>query len=80
MDTIAKIRSLAARNIKSVVLPEYNDPRVKEACRIINSEKIAQATLFTPDMIDSNEKERYIKEYYEKIGRASCRERVYHPV
>jgi len=65
MDTITKIRSLAANNIKSIVLPEYNDSRVKEACRIINQEGIARATLFTPEMIDNNEKERYASEYYE---------------
>lgn len=65
MDTITKIRSMAAKNIKSIVLPEYNDSRVKEAYRIINQEGIARATLFTPDMIDNNEKERYASEYYE---------------
>ena len=65
MDTITKIRSLAAKNIKSIVLPEYNDPRVKEACRIINEEGIARATLFTPEMIDDNQKEHYASQFYE---------------
>ncbi len=65
MDIITKIRSLAAKNIKSVVLPEYKDLRVKEACRIINEEGIACATLFTPEMIDDNRKERYASQFYE---------------
>lgn len=64
MDTITKIRSMAKKNLKSIVLPEYDDKRVIEAARIINQEGIAKATLFTPEMMDSNEKERYINEYY----------------
>lgn len=64
MDTITKIRSLAKKNLKSIVLPEYEDKRVIEAARIINSEGIAKATLFTPEMMDKNEQERYINEYY----------------
>ena len=64
MDTITRIRSLASKSLKSIVLPEYDDKRVIEAARIINNEGIAKVTLFTPDMIDKNEKERYINEYY----------------
>jgi phosphate acetyltransferase len=64
MDTIIKIRGMAKKNLKSIVLPEYDDKRVIEAARIINGEGIAKATLFTPEMMDSREKERYINEYY----------------
>lgn len=64
MDTVAKIRNMAKKKIKSIVLPEYNDKRVIEAARIIEAEGIAKVTLFTPDMIDSKEQERYINEYY----------------
>jgi len=65
MDTITKIRSMASKNLKTIVLPEYNDQRVVEASRIINAERIAKAVLFTPDMIDKREQERYVNEYYE---------------
>ncbi len=65
MDTITKIRNMAKGNLKSIVLPEYDDKRVIEAARIINQEGIAKATLFTPEMMDVNEKERYINEYYD---------------
>lgn len=64
MDTITKIRSMAKKNLKSIVLPEYDDKRVIEAARIIKEEGIARVTLFTPEMMDNNEKERYINEYY----------------
>jgi len=64
METIVKIRSMAKKSLKSIVLPEYDDQRVIEAARIINQEGIARATLFTPEMMDKNEKDRYINEYY----------------
>lgn len=64
MDTISKIRSMAKKNLKSIVLPEYDDKRVIEAARIIKQEGIARVTLFTPEMMDSDEKERYVNEYY----------------
>jgi phosphate acetyltransferase len=65
MDAIAKIRSRARKNLKSIVLPEYNDQRVVEAARIIEAEGLAEVTLFTKEMVDKKEKERYIQEYYE---------------
>ncbi len=65
MDAIAKIRSRASKKLKSIVLPEYNDQRVVEAARIIEAEGLAKVTLFTRDMVDQNEKERYIQEYHE---------------
>jgi phosphate acetyltransferase len=64
MNTVDKIRSMAKKSLKSIVLPEYDDKRVIEAARIINQEGIARATLFTPEMMENNEKERYINEYY----------------
>ncbi|MBN2831128.1 MAG: phosphate acetyltransferase [Candidatus Omnitrophica bacterium] len=64
MDTVTKIRDLAKKNIKSIVLPEYNDKRVIEAARIIAWEGIARVTLFTPEMMQKEDKERYINEYF----------------
>ncbi len=65
MDTIAKIRRKAGMKIKSIVLPEYQDKRVVEAARIIQSEGLAKVTLLSEDMVDHKEKQRYILEYYE---------------
>ncbi len=65
MDAIAKIRSQAKKKLKSIVLPEFDDKRVVEAARIIEAEALAKVTLFTKDMIDKKEKERYIQEYHE---------------
>jgi phosphate acetyltransferase len=65
MNTVKKIRDAARKNIKSIVLPEYDDKRVIEAAKIIEAEGIARVTLFTPEMMDREEKERYATEYYE---------------
>ncbi len=65
MDAIIKIRKLAKRKIKTIVLPEYEDERTIEAARIIKQESIANPLVLTPDLIDKNELERYIQQYYE---------------
>lgn len=65
MDAITKIRARARKSLKSIALPEYDDKRVVEAARIIEGEGLAKASLFTRDMIDKKEKERYIQEYYQ---------------
>jgi phosphate acetyltransferase len=64
MDTISKIRIQARKKIQTIILPEYNDKRTVEAARIIEQEKIANPLVLTPDLIDKNELERYIQEYY----------------
>ncbi len=65
MDTISRLREKARSQKKRIALPEYNDPRVKEAYAIIQKEGIADVTLLTPDRIDPSDKERYIEEFYE---------------
>ncbi|MCX5705425.1 MAG: phosphate acyltransferase [Candidatus Omnitrophica bacterium] len=64
MDAIAKIRERARTKTKTIALPEYDDLRVVEAAKILNNEGIAKAVLFTPDMVDKHELERYIQEFY----------------
>lgn len=64
MDTIQRIRQKAKSELKKIVLPEYNDSRVKEAAKIIEQEGIAEAVLLTPDKINSQDKERYIQDFY----------------
>lgn len=66
MDTIRKIRQKAKLNLKTIVLPEYEDKRIQEAVRIIEKEGITKVLLLSPDRIDPKEKERYIEEFYER--------------
>lgn len=65
MDTVIKIRNKARSNLKTIVLPEYNDVRVIEAARIIEKEKIAKVSLLSPDKINLQDKEKYIQEFYQ---------------
>lgn len=65
MDTVTKIHNKAKARLKTIVLPEYDDRRVVEAARIIETEGIARALLLTRDKIDAKEKARYIDEFYQ---------------
>lgn len=65
MNTIDKIRNLAKSKQKVIALPEYNDKRVVEASKIIESEGIAKVILLTKDKVDKKENERYVEEFYE---------------
>ena len=65
MDTISMIRSRAASDLKTVVLPEINDERTLEAAKVIRKEKIANVLLLEPDKVDAQEKEKYAQQYYE---------------
>lgn len=65
MDTITVIRNKAKSKLKKILLPEYDDRRVIEAARIIESEGIAQAIVLTEDDIDPKAKSRYIDEFYQ---------------
>jgi len=65
MNTIEKLRQKARSKLKTIILPEYNDPRVVEAVKIIEKEGIARPLLLTKEMMDRNVKERYIEDYYE---------------
>jgi phosphate acetyltransferase len=64
MNTIENIRSRARFNKKTIVLPEYNDSRVREAAGIIESEGIAKIILLNDENIDKEKKERFVEEYY----------------
>jgi phosphate acetyltransferase len=65
MDTVKKIREKAKARPKIIALPEYNDKRIIEAVKIIESEGIAKVMFLTPDKINPHERERYIAEFYE---------------
>lgn len=65
MQTIEKIRRKAGRQLKTIVLPEYEDARVEEASRIIEKEGVARPLLLTKDKIEAADKERYIEQFYQ---------------
>jgi len=64
MDVITMIRQKAKAQLKTIVLPEYDDPRIREAAAVIEKEGIARVLLLTPDKVDPKAKERYIEEFY----------------
>jgi len=64
MDTITKVRQRAKANLKTIVLPEYNEKRTLEALKIIEKEGIAKALLLAPDRINPQDKARCIEEFY----------------
>ncbi|PIQ90689.1 MAG: phosphate acetyltransferase [Candidatus Omnitrophica bacterium CG11_big_fil_rev_8_21_14_0_20_41_12] len=65
MNAVTRIREQAKKKIKTIILPEYEDQRMLEAARILEKEQIAKPLILTPDTIDRNELDRYIREYYE---------------
>lgn len=65
MDTVQAIREKAKTKPKTIALPEYDDSRVIKAAKIIEQEGVAQVLLLTPDIINPQDKERYIAEFYQ---------------
>jgi phosphate acetyltransferase len=65
MNTIETIRRKASSDLKTIVLPEYDDPRIIEGVKIIEKEGIAKVILLTKDKINPQTKERYIQEFYQ---------------
>ena len=45
-------------------MPEYDDARTVEAVKIIRREGLANPLVLTPDLVDKNQKEKYIEEYF----------------
>lgn len=65
MDIVTKIRAKAKARIKTIVLPENEDPRVREAAKIIEKEGIAKVLLLGRGTLDESKHEEYSKLYYE---------------
>ena len=65
MLTIKKIHARAAAQIKTIALPEYNDPRIVEAAKIIQQEGIARVVVVDQETVDPKVKDRYIEELYQ---------------
>jgi phosphate acetyltransferase len=64
MDAVKLIRQKAKAKPKRIVLPEYDDLRVQQACRIIEEQQLANILLLSPDKMDAQEKQRYAREFY----------------
>jgi phosphate acetyltransferase len=65
MEIIEKLHEKARSDIKTIVLPEFEDKRVLEAARIIQKKRIANPLVLTKDNISDSDRERYIVEFYQ---------------
>ncbi|MFA5356013.1 MAG: phosphate acetyltransferase [Candidatus Omnitrophota bacterium] len=65
MDIVSKIRARAKTNIKTIVLPEFEDERVRDAAKFIEKEGIARVVLLDSGKIDKKKQEEYANQYYE---------------
>lgn len=65
MNTIEKIHRKAEGSKKTIVLPESEDSRVREAAKFIEKEDIARVILLDEGSMPSRDKERYVKEYFQ---------------
>jgi phosphate acetyltransferase len=65
MDAVEKIRQKARTKLKTIVLPEYTDPRVRQASQIISKEGIAEVLFLTPEKMEVEEKEYLARQFYE---------------
>ena len=65
MDAISRIRKQASTKIKTIVLPEYDDARTLEAAEFVRKEKLANPLVLSPDLINEEQKEKYIQQYYQ---------------
>jgi phosphate acetyltransferase len=65
MNTIEKIRQKAKSNLKTIVLPEYDEKRTLEAAKIIEAEGLAKVVLLSPDKISAQDRVRYFDEFYQ---------------
>ncbi len=64
--TIEKIYNLAKKNLKKIVLPETQDPRIQTAAKIAKEQQIAQIILVSPEYISQNPQlyQQFVKEYF----------------
>ena len=65
MELIAKIRAEARRNLKTIVFPEGEDPRVIAAAKTLEREGLAKPVLVNRKMI-AKDLERYAELFYER--------------
>lgn len=64
-EIIDALRQKAKQDLRTIVLPEGNDPRVKQAVEEVVREQIAKVIVLTPENLDLQKCEGYAQEYYE---------------
>ena len=63
-DIIHKIRERAKLQTKTIILPESEEPRIREAAEVIERQGIARVLLLNPDRMDARIKEEYTQEFF----------------
>jgi len=64
-EIIDELRQRAKKDLRTVILPEGRDARVKEAADKITREKLANIILLDEDSLDRNKVEVFAQEFYE---------------
>lgn len=64
-DLIKKIRQKAKSLQKTIVLPEADDERVREAAKIIQRESIAEIILLDKNSLDKGKIDKFAEEFYQ---------------
>ncbi|MFC1754477.1 phosphate acetyltransferase [Thermoproteota archaeon] len=59
MDLMQKIKQKAGQEIRTIILPEGDDPRIKEAAQVVNDEGFAKVVLLDKKSLD----QKKVKEY-----------------
>lgn len=65
-NVISYLRNKAKEAPKRIVFPEYDDPRVVEAVKYIEQEKIAVPIVINKDSIDQGKKKEFAEVYFER--------------
>ena len=65
MDTIEAIREKARQQLKTIVLSEGHDPRVRKAAEFIRENKIANVILLESDKLDPKKIEEYTELFFQ---------------
>jgi len=64
MDIVKKLRQKAKRQLRTIVLPEGDEPRTIEAIKIIEKEKIANLIVLNKDNLDAQKVKEYTDTFY----------------
>lgn len=63
-DIIHKIRQKAKAQPKTIILPESEEPRIREAARVVQKQGIARVLLLSPDKMDNRMKQEYAQGFF----------------
>ena len=85
MELIEQIRRKSKDLARTIVLPESDDQRVREAAGIIERERIARVILLDKEKIPVDKRERYAREFYQLrkikgLTMGEARQTLRHPV